>query len=99
MGAFKPYVGARQNYTLISSVKFEPAVQTALQPSLEKNSFGFAVQAGFGYGIAKNTDLNVDIKKVQIRTDVKSAGVKVGEFKIDPFCLAWVWAGAFERNG
>lgn len=87
MGAFKPYVGAGVNYTLISSVKFDPAVQAALQPSLEKNSFGFAVQAGFDYEIAKNTYLNVDIKKVQIRTDVKSAGTKVGEFKIDPVLL------------
>lgn len=84
MGAFKPYVGAGVNYTLISSVKFDPAVQSALQPSLEKNSLGLAVQAGFDYEIAKNTYLNVDIKKVQIRTDVKSAGTKVGEFKIDP---------------
>ncbi|XVJ68971.1 MAG: OmpW family protein [Rhizobacter sp.] len=87
MGAFKPYVGAGVNYTLISSVKFDPAVQSALQPSLEKNSFGFAVQAGFDYEIAKNTYLNLDIKKVQIRTDVKSAGTKVGEFKIDPVLL------------
>jgi outer membrane protein len=87
MGAFKPYVGAGVNYTLISSVKFDPAVQAALQPSLERNSFGFAVQAGFDYEIAKNTYLNVDIKKVQIRTDVKSAGTKVGEFKIDPVLL------------
>jgi outer membrane protein len=84
MGAFKPYLGAGVNYTVISSVKFDSAVQSALQPSLEKNSFGFAVQAGFDYAISKNTYLNVDIKKVQIRTDVKSAGTKVGEFKIDP---------------
>ena len=84
MGAFKPYVGAGVNYTLLSSVKFDPAIQAALQPSLDKNSFGFAVQAGFDYEIAKNTYLNLDIKKVQIRTDVKSAGTKVGEFKIDP---------------
>ena len=87
MGAFKPYVGAGVNYTLLSSVKFDPAIQAALQPSLDKNSFGFAVQAGFDYEIAKNTYLNVDIKKVQIRTDVKSAGTKVGEFKIDPVLL------------
>jgi outer membrane protein len=87
MGAFKPYLGAGVNYTSISSVKFDPAVQSALQPSLEKNSFGFAVQAGFDYEIAKNTYLNLDIKKVQIRTDVKSAGTKVGEFKIDPVLL------------
>ncbi|MFM2450463.1 MAG: hypothetical protein RIS44_2913 [Pseudomonadota bacterium] len=62
-------------------------MQSALQPSLEKNSFGFAVQAGFDYEIAKNTYLNLDIKKVQIRTDVNSAGTKVGEFKIDPVLL------------
>jgi outer membrane protein len=86
-GAFQPYVGAGVNYTRFSSVSFIPAVQTALQPSLSKNSFGLAAQAGFDYEIAKNTVLNFDLKKVQIRTDVRSAGTKVGEFKVDPWLI------------
>lgn len=92
-GAFKPYVGAGINYTRISNVAFNPAVQAALQPSLEKDSVGLAAQVGFDIAIDKNLSLNVDLKKVQIRTDVKSAGTKVGEFKIDPvlFGLGLGW--------
>ena len=87
LGAFKPYVGAGLNYTRFSNVKFDPAVQSALQPTLSKNSFGLAVQAGFDYEVAKNIYFNVDVKKVQIRTDVSSAGTKVGTFKVDPWLV------------
>jgi len=87
MGALKPYVGAGLNYTRFSNVSFVPAVATALQPSLSKNSVGLAVQAGADYEIAKNTYLNVDVKKVQIRADVKSFGNKIGDFKVDPWLV------------
>ena len=92
LGAFVPYVGAGVNYTRFSSVSFTPSVQASLQPSLSQNSFGLAVQAGFDYRLAKNLYLNVDVKKVQISTDVKSAGAKVGTFKVDPL-LAGVGIG------
>ena len=86
-GAFKPYVGAGLNYTRFSSVRFDPAVQTARQPSLSKNSVGLAVQVGFDYEFIKNTHFNVDAKKVQIRTDVSSAGTEVGTFEVDPWLI------------
>ncbi|MET0348208.1 MAG: OmpW family outer membrane protein [Rhizobacter sp.] len=87
LGAFKPYVGAGLNYTRFSDVQFNPAVQAALQPSIDKNSFGLAVQAGFDWALNDRVVLNLDVKKVQIRTDVSSAGVKVGEFKVDPLLI------------
>ncbi|CAM5797939.1 OmpW/AlkL family protein [Rhizobacter fulvus] len=87
LGAFQPYLGAGVNYTRFSNVTFVPAVQTALQPSLSKNSFGLALQVGFDYEFMKNTTLNLDVKKVQIRTDVSSAGTKVGTFKVDPWLI------------
>ena len=86
-GAFKPYVGAGLNYTRFSSVRFDPAVQTAPQPSLSKNNVGLAVQVGFDYEFIKNTYFNVDAKKVQIRTDVSSAGTEVGTFEVDPWLI------------
>lgn len=92
LGAVKPYLGAGLNYTRFSSTSFTPAVQAALQPSLQKNSFGLALQAGFDYRIDKNLYLNLDIKKLQIATDVSSAGAKVGTFKVDPW-LAGVGIG------
>jgi len=91
-GAFKPYLGAGLNYTRFSNVSFTPSVQAALQPSLQKNSFGLALQAGVDYRIDKNVYLNMDIKKLQIATDVSSAGSKVGTFKVDPW-LAGVGVG------
>jgi outer membrane protein len=87
LGAFKPYVGAGVNYTRFSSVSFAPAVEAALQPTLSKNSFGLALQAGFDFEVAKNVYANFDVKKVQISTDVKSAGTKVGTFKVDPWLV------------
>lgn len=86
-GAFKPYVGAGLNYTRFSSVRFDPAVQTARQPSLSKNNVGLVVQVGFDYEFIKNTYFNVDAKKVQIRTDVSSAGTEVGTFEVDPWLI------------
>ena len=84
---FRPYIGAGLNYTRFSSVKFAPAVQTALAPSIDKNSFGLSLQVGADIEIAKNLYLNLDIKKVQIETDVSSKGTKVGTFKVDPLLV------------
>ncbi|UDF37063.1 UNVERIFIED_ORG: outer membrane beta-barrel protein [Shinella sp. XGS7] len=83
-GTFRPYVGAGINYTHFSSVRFEPAVVAALDPSIKKNSYGLALQAGADIELSKNLYLNVDIKKVKIDTDVSSKGTKVGTFKVDP---------------
>ena len=83
-GKFKPYVGAGVNYTRFSSVNFDPAVVAALNPSIKKNSLGLALQAGFDYQLDSNWSLNLDIKKVQIKTYVSSFGNKVGSFKVDP---------------
>ena len=84
LGAFKPYVGAGINYTRFSSVKFNPAVDAALDPSIKKNSWGPALQVGFDYALDKNWSINFDVKKVYIKTDVRSFGTKVGTFKVDP---------------
>jgi outer membrane protein len=84
LGAFKPYVGAGINYTRLSGVSFTPAVVASLNPSLEKDSYGFALQLGVDYEIVKNVYLNLDVKKVQIGFDVFSGPAKAGEFKVDP---------------
>ena len=81
LGAFKPYLGAGVNYTRFSSVELPTGVD------IDRNSYGLAVQAGFDYEVAKNVYLNVDVKKVQIRTDVSAGGSKIGEFKVDPLLV------------
>lgn len=84
----RPYVGAGLNYTRFSSVSFDPAVVAALAPSIDKNSFGLALQLGADLPIGGGWLLNLDVKKVQIRTDVFSAGAKAGTFKVDPLLVS-----------
>ncbi len=80
-GAFKPYVGGGLNYTRFSSIELPAGVE------IDKNSYGLALQAGFDYEVAKNVYLNVDVKKVQIRTDVSAGGTELGTFKVDPLLI------------
>ncbi|WP_431287938.1 OmpW/AlkL family protein [Roseateles chitinivorans] len=83
-GSFRPYVGAGLNYTSFSDVRFDPAVQTSLAPTIKKNSIGLAAQAGFDVMLDKRWSINVDVKKLQMDTEVRSKGVNLGKFKIDP---------------
>jgi outer membrane protein len=74
-----PYVGVGVNWTTFSKNKILDGAG-----SLEHDSFGLALQAGLDYKLEKNWSLNVDIKKVQIRSDVLLAGTKVSKVKVDP---------------
>lgn len=82
LGAFTPYVGAGLNYTRFSSVNLGGGTL-----SVDKNSVGLSLQAGVDYAIDKTWSLNVDIKKVQIRTDLKNAAGPLGTVKIDPLLV------------
>lgn len=75
---FTPYVGAGLNYTRLSAVDLPAGV------TVDRNSFGPALQVGVDIPVAKNLVLNVDLKKVYIRTDVAAGGAKLGTFKVDP---------------
>ncbi len=86
--AVRPYLGAGVNYTRFSSVTFDTATTTALHPSIKKNSFGLALQAGIDVPLSGGWLLNADVKKVQLATDVSSAGTKVGTFKVDPWLIS-----------
>ncbi|WP_317203415.1 OmpW/AlkL family protein [Janthinobacterium sp.] len=78
----KPYIGAGVNYTRISKVDLLDGAG-----SLENNSWGFALQAGVDFKLDKNWSLNLDVKKVQIRSDVSIAGTKVSNVKVDPVLI------------
>ena len=81
MNGFKPYVGAGINYTRFSSVDLAPGV------TIDKDSWGGALQVGVDIPLSKSLYLNLDLKKVMIRTDVKVAGNKVGDLKVDPLLV------------
>ena len=78
MNGFKPYVGAGINYTRFNSVDLLTGV------GMDDDSWGGALQVGVDIPLTQGVYLNLDLKKVMIRTDVKLAGAKMGEFKADP---------------
>ncbi|GHU28306.1 outer membrane protein [Betaproteobacteria bacterium] len=80
LGAFKPYVGAGVNYTRF----FKRNRILGGAASVDQSSFGLVGQVGFDYAINKNWSFNVDFKYVQMDTDVKVGGTKVGKVDLDP---------------
>lgn len=83
-GQFRPYVGAGFNYTKFSDVNLNVAGVGPL--FLDSSSTGGALQAGMDIKISGNMYLNVDVKKIWIGTDVKTAtGVKVTHLNLNPW--------------
>lgn len=81
LGGFTPYVGAGINYTRFSSVELPAGV------TIDKDSVGAALQLGIDIPIDKALWLNLDLKKVQIGTEVSAGGTALGKFKVDPLLL------------
>lgn len=79
---YKPYVGAGVNFTKIC--KENITVTSANDTRLENNSTGFALQAGVDIPLTKQVSFNVDVKKIQLKSDVYVGGSNVGTLKLDP---------------
>ena len=79
---FSPYVGAGLNYTRISSVNLLNGAA-----DLESSSVGPALQAGIDYKINRNWSLNLDVKKIYIRSDVNTAAGTISQVKVDPLLI------------
>lgn len=77
-----PYLGAGFNYTRISDVNLLKGAA-----DLENHSYGLALQAGVDFKLDKNWSLNLDVKKVQIRSDVFIGGAKASAVKVDPWLV------------
>jgi outer membrane protein len=76
---FKPYVGAGVNYTQFSNVDVLGGAAT-----LDKNSWGGALQVGVDIPVSKNMYVNFDLKKVYIKSNVNVGGQSIGTFQVDP---------------
>ncbi|MCS0582951.1 outer membrane beta-barrel protein [Massilia pinisoli] len=79
---FDPYVGAGVNYTLISNVDILNGAGR-----LEHDSIGAALQAGVDFRIDGKWSVNLDVKKVRIRSDVDINGARASRVRIDPVLL------------
>ena len=88
-GAFKPYVGAGVNYTFFlgtSPARVANGGTTITQFKLD-NAFGLALQAGADYMVTKNWGLNVDVKKLWLRSDFTANNTLTGKATIDPWLV------------
>lgn len=74
----KPYLGAGVNYTRFYSANLSPGY------GVESNSFGPALQAGVDFQIDKNLFINVDVKKLFIKTDVTYYGTYATTLTLNP---------------
>lgn len=80
--AVKPYVGLGIHHTRFSGVGMDGGY------SLENSHTGSALQIGMDFPLDRYWSLNVDVKKVYIRSDVySSAGANLGSLKLDPTML------------
>jgi outer membrane protein len=86
-GVVRPYVGAGINYTRFSSVNLNVPGVGALD--LDGGSWGGALQAGVDFMVGRDKFINLDIKKIDIQSDVKLAatGTKVSHVTLSPIVI------------
>jgi len=78
---FSPYVGAGLNYTFFYNV--DSGVASSVHYD---NHIGYALQAGADYALSGPWSLNVDVKKIFLRTNVNVGGGAVtGKVDLDPW--------------
>ena len=86
--SLKPYVGAGLNYTIFYDVE-----NGDTQGMDYKNNVGFALQGGVDYFVNDKFFLNVDIKKLYLKTDVDvDLGLPAtvpAEVKINPLLIGF----------
>ena len=79
---FRPYAGAGLNYTFF----YNEDAGTSITGIDYKNGVGYALQAGFDYGIDKHWAINFDVKKIWLNTDVTTTGPGVtADVDLDPW--------------
>ena len=81
-GDVRPYVGAGLNYTYFFN---EDLPTGGIATSIDYDaSFGYALQAGADFQVSDDWFLNVDVKWVDIDTDVTINGAIAADVEIDP---------------
>jgi outer membrane protein len=83
LGAWKPYIGGGFNYTYF----YETDLGNNAGASVNSDSWGGALQAGFDYQFERNWYFNVDVKYLWINNDVRLnvTGGNVSSLDINPW--------------
>ncbi|MGC4061939.1 MAG: OmpW family outer membrane protein [Aquabacterium sp.] len=80
--AVRPYLGFGVNYTHFSAVNITNPALAGLD--IQRHSWGTAVQLGADFPLSDKLSLNVDFKKIDIRTKATLSGASIGTIKVDP---------------
>lgn len=83
-GKVRPYVGAGVNYSRFWNSNLH-AGGTPI--SITNHSFGPALQAGVDIQMTKHLFVNIDVKKVWMKTDTSLGGTDLGTLHIDPLIV------------
>jgi outer membrane protein len=81
----RPYLGAGINYTHFFNEDLPGG--SALTSISYDDSFGLAAQAGIDFALSGDWFLNVDVKYIDINTDVVIDGAINASVDIDPLVL------------
>lgn len=85
---FRPYVGAGVNYTVFWDENAPGGAVTSIDYD---NAVGYAVQAGFDYGLNDRWMLNLDAKRYWLDTDVRitsALGPLSADVDLDPWTFS-----------
>ena len=82
----RPYVGFGVNYTHFSAVNLnaQPVLGSDTPLDVDRHSWGTSIQLGADFPVTDKLSINVDFKKIDIRTRVYAGTTQLGMVKIDP---------------
>jgi outer membrane protein len=85
-GRIRPYIGAGINYTLFYRNSLAVGGQGV---DITNHSFGPALKAGVEFAVTDKWFVNLDVKKVWIRTDASLGDTDLGRLRIDPWIVGF----------
>lgn len=88
-----PFVGLGVNYTtFFDDVGTGALAGVALDLD---DSWGFAAHAGLDFEVSEHSSLRLDMRYIDIGTDVKVGGAKIGKVDIDPLVVGAAYVYKF----
>jgi outer membrane protein len=81
----RPYVGAGLNFTWFTDNNLSVKAAGINKLDIKSTSFGLALQAGVDVTLVDKWSLSLDVKKVDISTDVSLNGTKLSTVSVDPY--------------
>jgi len=81
----RPYLGAGVNFTWFTDNNLSVKAAGINKLDMDTISVGLALQAGVDVSLVDKWSLSLDVKKVDISTDVKLNGAKLTTVSVDPY--------------